>query len=455
MKDSPNSGLESADQPMSEFALATDRLARNPDWALGKTQSSQTGYLGLIAIVSLACLLIVMPMFFETGDNAFWDLRKIFIVMIVFWIMAGFEMFILKVYRRNFDFSSKGYLDRKGVWVRVLALSICLGIVGIIFGFMSFTYPGIMPFYFLSAPLILIFSPFYFMLLQKHGRPSSEPDELLLLGNWLFDLLTGNLSAREDIEILHLKNAFRGLIVKGFFIPIMVISCIHWWKKWEIDAGGAVSAFLQFQANMPVLAECLNLVFMSIIDLFLVIDVTIAMLGYLTSCRILDTQIVSAEPTAFGWFVALICYPPFNLFFETLAWSHMFLAWPESLFVDHPIIATAVSTLIVVLVGIYSWSTVVFGLRFSNLTNRGIITSGPYRIVRHPAYISKNLAWWLALVPCLFLLEPRSLIPALMMILINTIYFFRALTEERHLLSEMHYRQYRRLVRFRFVPGLI
>ena len=46
------------------------------------------------------------------------------------------------------------------------------------------------------------------------------------------------------------------------------------------------------------------------------------------------------------------------------------------------------------LTAIYAWATVAFGMRFSNLTYRGILTHGPYRWTRHPAYLSKNLFWW-------------------------------------------------------------
>ena len=55
--------------------------------------------------------------------------------------------------------------------------------------------------------------------------------------------------------------------------------------------------------------------------------------------------------------------------------------------------------LLVVLTGIYAWATVAFGLRFSNLTYRGVLTNGPYRYTRHPAYLSKNLYWWCATMP--------------------------------------------------------
>ena len=41
------------------------------------------------------------------------------------------------------------------------------------------------------------------------------------------------------------------------------------------------------------------------------------------------------------------------------------------------------------------------GPRFSNLTHRGILTHGPYAWSKHPAYLSKNLFWWLSSLPFL------------------------------------------------------
>ncbi len=54
---------------------------------------------------------------------------------------------------------------------------------------------------------------------------------------------------------------------------------------------------------------------------------------------------------------------------------------------------------LVFLTGVYAWATVAFGFRFSNLTDRGIITNGPYAWTKHPAYVSKNLFWWFAVLP--------------------------------------------------------
>lgn len=90
------------------------------------------------------------------------------------------------------------------------------------------------------------------------------------------------------------------------------------------------------------------------------------------------------------------------------------------------------------LTGVYAWATVVFGIRFSNLTYRGVLTHGPYRFTRHPAYLSKNLFWWASVLP--FLVSNGSLVDAVRncvcLALVNGIYYWRARTEEAHLLAE-------------------
>ena len=64
-----------------------------------------------------------------------------------------------------------------------------------------------------------------------------------------------------------------------------------------------------------------------------------------------------------------------------------------------PYLYTLWGSAILALVAIYVWATIAFGARFSNLTHRGIITAGPYRFTKHPAYLAKNLSWWLITLP--------------------------------------------------------
>ncbi|KMS55136.1 hypothetical protein V474_19020 [Novosphingobium barchaimii LL02] len=103
------------------------------------------------------------------------------------------------------------------------------------------------------------------------------------------------------------------------------------------------------------------------------------------------------------------------------------------------------AAVMVALTAIYAWATFAFGLRFSNLTYRGVLTNGPYRFTRHPAYLSKNLFWWTSTLP--FIVTNGSLTDAVrntvLLGVVSGIYYWRARTEEAHLLGEdAKYREY-------------
>src|SRR5690606_30326303 len=92
-----------------------------------------------------------------------------------------------------------------------------------------------------------------------------------------------------------------------------------------------------------------------------------------------------------------------------------------------------------------AWATVAFGIRFSNLTYRGVLTNGPYRFSRHPAYLSKNLFWWFTALP--MVVTNGSWTDAVrntvLLGIVSGIYYWRARTEEAHLLAEdAKYREY-------------
>jgi protein-S-isoprenylcysteine O-methyltransferase Ste14 len=99
--------------------------------------------------------------------------------------------------------------------------------------------------------------------------------------------------------------------------------------------------------------------------------------------------------------------------------------------------------LILLCEGIYLLATFAFGVRFSNLTHRGILTQGPYRYTKHPAYIAKNISWWLITLP---FIPYHGWVGALKSTLalagVSTVYFLRARTEERHLSKDPTYVAY-------------
>jgi protein-S-isoprenylcysteine O-methyltransferase Ste14 len=79
---------------------------------------------------------------------------------------------------------------------------------------------------------------------------------------------------------------------------------------------------------------------------------------------------------------------------------------------------------------------------------RGIVTSGPYRAVRHPLYAGESL--YVAGFVLVAVSWAGLLAFAIMLILLG----WRILIEERKLSSRKEYQEYARRVRFRLVPGV-
>jgi protein-S-isoprenylcysteine O-methyltransferase Ste14 len=159
--------------------------------------------------------------------------------------------------------------------------------------------------------------------------------------------------------------------------------------------------------------------------------------------RLFDSHIRSVEPTMLGWVVALICYQPF---YSVIGQFYLHydgnVDWSGWL-APTPVLRDLWGMLIVALSIFYGLATAAFGLRFSNLTHRGILTNGPYRLTKHPAYVSKNLSWWLISVPFVVSGDwPTTIRHCALLLLLNTVYFLRARTEEWHLSRDPNYVTY-------------
>ncbi len=242
---------------------------------------------------------------------------------------------------------------------------------------------------------------------------------------WHFGAL---LLGREAWDSHEVKKHWRAWGIKGFFSAFM-ISILPPGFASIVEAQPA-----QFLTDPVMLGTFL-------FELLFVIDVQIGTVGYLLTMRPLDAHIRSGNPFLAGWLAALVCYPPIVYGFmggggviqyeyNTAGWGHWFAGQQVLLWIW--------AGWLVVLTAIYAWATVAFGIRFSNLTYRGVLTNGPYRYTRHPAYVSKNLFWWCSILP--FAVTSGSLVDMVrntfFLGVVSAIYYWRARTEEAHLLGE-------------------
>lgn len=369
--------------------------------------------------------------------------------------MFAVEIFVLGTHRRHFDYSHPRAMDAtaiRRIGERYSAFCFCLLGMTCFFVIWDRFVPHFIDFFWLSLPALIVLPIFFFWMAERYGRASGPVDEFLVFGHALTQLnlaMFGRAPLGKALAALkdpHIYSLLRGVAIKCYFIPIMLLSCLAYWYFFEnelMQAIRSMSVHLSWALVMQSTLKCL-------VTLALAIDVTFAIIGYTCSMRLTDSQFTSTEPTLLGWAVALVCYPPFAIVFHTYVWSKVMLTWPEQMFLNHPVLSTIISVVILILTAIYSWSTVSFGLRFSNLSNRGIICHGPYAWIRHPAYTCKNIAWWLALIPSL----AQHPLTAVGLLGINVIYGLRAWTEERHLMRTPHYREYCQKVRSRCIPGI-
>ena len=92
---------------------------------------------------------------------------------------------------------------------------------------------------------------------------------------------------------------------------------------------------------------------------------------------------------------------------------------------------------------LFALATVSFGYRFSNLTHRGIVTHGLYRLTKHPAYVTKCLSFWMMAIPFIPAQGwDEAARQSLALAGISLIYWLRARTEERHLSRDPVYVEY-------------
>jgi len=262
------------------------------------------------------------------------------------------------------------------------------------------------------------------------------------LNKWIFtDRIKKDLSINKEE-----KTSLLFYLVKLYFTPVMLGFLI-----------GNTNSLLHFFPNLPNLLKTaetlgfqgffLSIVFPAFFYLILVLDTVIFAFGYLFEAKALGNIVKSVEPSAFGWIVALACYPPINNLTADV------LGWYSSDFSNFGNININLITgfISIALFIIYVWASVALGFKASNLTNRGIVSSGPYKYIRHPAYASKNLSWWIMGIP---LIRTAGFIAVFSLAAWTLIYFARALTEERHLLQDPDYVEYTKKVKYMFIPGL-
>jgi protein-S-isoprenylcysteine O-methyltransferase Ste14 len=242
---------------------------------------------------------------------------------------------------------------------------------------------------------------------------------------------------RQEVIPKTKQNDLLFLFVKLFYIPVMLNFTI---VNFDVVVKAIKSYYYIGVTNLSFFNW-----YSFIIAMFFLIDTSYFLFGYLVESKKLGNTIRSVDKSVLSWLFTLACYPPLN------AVTTEFFPWvanENNLMISNYTNYFLLS-LIIILFGIYLSATISLGSKCSNLTNRGTVSRGPYKFIRHPAYTTKIIAWWLMTLPVM------NLFIFFNMMMWTIIYIVRAIKEEDHLLQDQEYKNYYLKTPYRFIPKII
>jgi protein-S-isoprenylcysteine O-methyltransferase Ste14 len=270
------------------------------------------------------------------------------------------------------------------------------------------------------APGLVVLVPAYVWWVD--ARQADPQDDYWRLGA----ILTGRLPLAEAAA---LRDHALGWAIKGFFLPIMLAYLYH-------NLGGLHHLKAALSGDMVQLVFGLTLI-------ALMLELAIVCTGYALTLRALDAHIRTPNPYLAAWVVTLAVYEPFNRIITGQVFRYRTeTGWVEMVW-QNPALTVPWLTVILASYALWVWATAAFGLRWSNLTHRGIITNGPYRWTKHPDYVSKITFFWFGAAPFLTAATPWAAVAGTAALVVVTgIYWGRARMEERHLSHDPVYVAY-------------
>lgn len=252
-------------------------------------------------------------------------------------------------------------------------------------------------------------------------------------------LVRNGLAPQDRVAVL-------ATLLKAFFGPLMTVSLLVFCQGVLVNGQALASEGLGVPRHL----------FWFTLQVIFFVDVLIFTVGYLVETPRLGNEIRSVDPTLLGWTAAMLCYPPFNAISGFILGSKL-SDFPQF---DNPTLHLVLNISLLVLMAIYASASIAMGWKASNLTHRGLVDRGPYAVVRHPAYVCKNMAWWIGSYPLAAAAFSESWLSGVQAMASvagwTLLYVLRALTEEDHLKRvDGDYAVYAAQVRWRFIPGLV
>jgi protein-S-isoprenylcysteine O-methyltransferase Ste14 len=248
--------------------------------------------------------------------------------------------------------------------------------------------------------------------------------------------------AWKNIDWENFKTGIWSWFIRGFFLPMNFCTAVSMFENLRNSTNLEL-----FLINSPITIS--YPIIENIIFLMLIIAI---IPGYYFSSRLLGTNGVSISQTWPAWIVTLWFYPPFNIMINNswIDYTHEIVKGQQnwiSIFGNSPITIYFIATILITMGLIHFWGEAILGMRASVNTNKGIITNGPFKYTKHPIYVSKVVAWFLATLPFIsttsFLQNTKFFIA---FCCVAAGYTFRSYFEEKFLATDSTYVAYARYI---------
>lgn len=258
----------------------------------------------------------------------------------------------------------------------------------------------------------------------------------------------------DKTQISSLKN----ILVKIVFLPLMFLFFFSNLQSFISSLNNSISYLQNYINFYDFYIRHLHWLLFNLIFLF---DVSIFLFWYSIESKRLNNQIKSVEPTFIWWAAALACYPIFNQLTNFIFnWYSSDLPDFVKIFGEQKIylqLSFFWWVVFLLLMIVYVRASFALGFKASNLTNRWIVKSWPYKYMRHPAYVAKNLARLVWALPIIFYYISVNDYKTLWIVLFSliwwlSIYHIRAITEENHLSKDPEYIKYKKEVPNKYIP---
>jgi protein-S-isoprenylcysteine O-methyltransferase Ste14 len=267
---------------------------------------------------------------------------------------------------------------------------------------------------FIMTPILILFIICYVYFVDR--RLLSPYDD--------YAYIADILNKRIEINKYKLKVFLLKTLVKIIFVPFMYSGII-----------GNLNILLSTNWDKDIASISLLL-----FNIGINLDMLIGVFGYIFSSAIIDNKIKDTDSNIIGWIFALLCYPPLVFIVRVVNNQSDNIIWSDIIPTNSHFFW--IFAVVINLTWIIYWlATFEFGMTFSNLSWRRIINTGVYKYTKHPAYIAKNLYWWLYTLPFLGVsfLSFDWWKNVLGLVFVSLIYYGRAKSEERHLLKFKDY----------------